>query len=944
MLSKKFLKDKSPEDIQKILSEAYMNIRVDEDEMFRPLDWPAEYNSKPEEWITYVMTQPEYFSFFASEILNIDLFPFQCLILRELWNKRFPMLIASRGAGKAESINNLLLTDKGWTKMGDISIGDKIYSRSGKLCNIIDIFPQGKKQVCRLKFSDGRQIDCCEDHLWVMKYQNKDITISTKDLINKTIARKHSNDKYSYIYKLPLCEPIQYDKKDLLLDPYIFGCSLSNVFIPEEYKTSSIEDRMEIVRGLMDVHGSITQSGAIEFTNTCEQLIDDLIDILRSLGISCFKSQSHCFKIYINTSQPIFKLPKKLERIKQKSTVKKKYVSLISAEYVDEYEEMQCISVDSPDHTYITKDYIVTHNTFLLAVYNLFRLTLLPKRKMVLAGAAFRQSKAIFNYMEGIWHNAPLLRDIAASYGSNYGFSKAPEMWTCTIGQSVSVAIPVGYDGGKIRGLRANDLIVDEKNSIPKEIFETVMVPFTAVSSNPIGNAKKEMSIKLAKEYGIELDEHYSEGGYILPNQLVMSGTAGYTYEQFYQDWSDVHDIICSHGDPAKLERYLTKKCQESESSREEILENLNTDDYSIIRIPYKLIPLGFMDAAQVSRSKAMIHSGTYMSEYGSCFADDTSGFFKKSIVDKCTTSPTNIIELEGYESINFEAKIFGDKNRTYIYGIDPASERDNFAIVVLEIHNNHARVVYCWTTNKKQHTEEKAGGFTTEDDYYAYCVIKIRDLMKRFPCQRIMLDAQGGGVSIREGLMNERMIGPGEQKILPVITNKDKDTDLLEGLHILELCNFSSYDWLSEANHGLRFDLERKHLLFPYFDPLTIAISSSLDDAYNRIYDNLEYCVTEIEELKKELVSIVVTRTNNGRDRWDTPDTIASGKKGNMRKDRYSALLMANMGIRQLRNDITFTPQGNYGGFAQKGKSEGKLFEGNQLHAKALTEAYKFL
>jgi len=141
-----------------------------------------------------------------------------------------------------------------------------------------------------------------------------------------------------------------------------------------------------------------------------------------------------------------------------------------------------------------------------------------------------------------------------------------------------------------------------------------------------------------------------------------------------------------------------------------------------------------------------------------------------------------------------------------------------------------------------------------------------------------------------------------------------------------------------------LRFDLERKHLLFPYFDPLTIAISSSLDDAYNRIYDNLEYCVTEIEELKKELVSIVVTRTNNGRDRWDTPDTIASGKKGNMRKDRYSALLMANMGIRQLRNDITFTPQGNYGGFAQKGKSEGKLFEGNQLHAKALTEAYKFL
>ena len=63
------------------------------------------------------------------------------------------------------------------------------------------------------------------------------------------------------------------------------GCK--DKFIPEEYKNSSVEQRMEIVRGLLDADGCCSKDGAIEFTNTCKQLVDDLIDVLRSLGISC---------------------------------------------------------------------------------------------------------------------------------------------------------------------------------------------------------------------------------------------------------------------------------------------------------------------------------------------------------------------------------------------------------------------------------------------------------------------------------------------------------------------------------------------------------------------------------------------------------------------------------------------------------------------------------
>ena len=58
-----------------------------------------------------------------------------------------------------------------------------------------------------------------------------------------------------------------------------------------------------------------------------------------------------------------------------------------------------------------------------------------------------------------------------------------------------------------------------------------------------------------------------------------------------------------------------------------------------------------------------------------------------------------------------------------------------------------------------------------------------------------------------------------------------------------------------------------------------------------------------EIEELKDELCTIVMTKTSiSGRDKWDTPEVkMANGRKGRLRKDRYSALLIANMIARTL-------------------------------------------
>jgi hypothetical protein len=77
------------------------------------------------------------------------------------------------------------------------------------------------------------------------------------------------------------------------------------------------------------------------------------------------------------------------------------------------------------------------------------------------------------------------------------------------------------------------------------------------------------------------------------------------------------------------------------------------------------------------------------------------------------------------------------------------------------------------------------------------------------------------------------------------------------------------------------------------------------LETSFENLYDSESECILEIEELKNELTTIVMTQTSTGpnaRDRWDTPDVkLPNGKKGKLRKDRYSALLIANMLARQV-------------------------------------------
>ena len=202
---------------------------------------------------------------------------------------------------------------------------------------------------------------------------------------------KVNNSEYDYRYckksskkgkKNIICEVL--DNYDLLTK------KSHNKFIPEDYMYTSVEDRLELLRGLMDSDGTIDDDGnGLSYTSTSISLAKNVRDLFRSFGFRAVvgnKITQYSNKLGVKTSgkkayvvsiisdckliNP-FRLSRKSKLYEKVDCDKKKYGFryITNIEKIGE-SECQCIKVSSPDALYITDDYIVTHNTT-VAIYGM---------------------------------------------------------------------------------------------------------------------------------------------------------------------------------------------------------------------------------------------------------------------------------------------------------------------------------------------------------------------------------------------------------------------------------------------------------------------------------------------------------------------------------------------------------------------------------------------
>ena len=135
------------------------------------------------------------------------------------------------GSGKEHPLTTLILTPEGFIKMGDIKIGQKVISEEGKPCNVIGVFPQGRKDVYRVTFKDNTSVKCGKEHLWKIRtYNMRKNNTPYKIMTLSEILKLPLKYEGAYNLRIPLTKPIVFKENfsGLPIHPYVLGALLGD--------------------------------------------------------------------------------------------------------------------------------------------------------------------------------------------------------------------------------------------------------------------------------------------------------------------------------------------------------------------------------------------------------------------------------------------------------------------------------------------------------------------------------------------------------------------------------------------------------------------------------------------------------------------------------------------------------------------------------------------
>src|SRR5690606_34868863 len=266
-------------------------------------------------------------------------------------------------------------------------------------------------------------------------------------------------------------------------------------FIPDDYKYSSIKDRIALLQGLMDTDGSVdSRTGKdFEFTTTSPFLAQDFKWIVQSLGgtvsISTRKTKysynkekrtgllSYRLRLSLPNNINPFRLERKSSLVKNRTKyIPRRYI--VSVESCG-FENCQCILIDHPDHLYITNDCIVTHNTLLAVASGLQRVVLYGKySRLLISRPVVPMGKDIgflpgtieekMNpWMQPIYDNLELLMMISGSK------KKTGLVYDDLFQQDLIRVEPLTYIRG--RSLPNQFIIIDEAQNLSPHEIKTII-------------------------------------------------------------------------------------------------------------------------------------------------------------------------------------------------------------------------------------------------------------------------------------------------------------------------------------------------------------------------------------------------------------------------------------------------------------------------------------
>ena len=524
--------------------------------------------------------------------------------------------------------------------------------------------------------------------------------------------------------------------------------------------------------------------------------------------------------------------------------------------------------------------------TFIASVFAVLQCIFEPNTKILIAGPTFRTSRFIFNNIEKMVNTpgAELLRQ-----AFNAKPSKRNDQYEWLINGGSITAVPLS--GEKIRGFRANVLLLDEFLLLPEEIIKTVLMPFLVAPQN----MKERIEIREIEDDLIKKGMMKESERMVFENdsKMVALSSASYTFENLYKQYKDWQDKIYS--------------------------DEMGTANYFISQMGYESLPTEMIDQTIIEEAQdGGTSNASFQREYCAQFTDGSDSYFSAKKMHECTIpdgeTPTTLTK--------------GNDGGKYVLAIDPSFSNspssDYFAMSLLEMDDESEQSTLV-------HSYAVAGGDLKDHIRYFYYLVTY------FNIEMIIIDNAGyqfidscnesdlfskNRINIKFFDFDSDKEGQDYNKMLRQAKRQYNPTDK----RIVFKQNFST-KFIRTANENLQASIDHKRLWFASKATandaaFTRATMQSVPVKYTPsecLLDLIEWQDAWVYQTKKQCALVEVKTTAKGTQTFDLPQHLKrSSSSTRARKDNYTTLMLASWAVKcyydiiKLREEIkpeTFSP-----------------------------------
>ena len=271
------------------------------------------------------------------------------------------------GTGCHNKGTQILMFDGTYKNVEDVCVGDLLMGPDSESRTVLNLV-RGTGKMFKITPIKGKEFIVNEDHVLSLVHTTKNsiLNISVKEYLSKS-------KKFKHLYKLYKTGVSKFENENKdVWEPYFVGLmGLSSLgsgdeYIPQEYKTSTLFNRLEILAGLIDKHGNKCHvSNGYEYVSKSKKLAEDVVFIASSVGLGAtIKQKIVDNKIYYRVS--IFGntdiIPVRLDYKKssERKQIKNHLRTGFSVEYLNN-DDFYGFTIDK-DNLYLFEDFFVTHN------------------------------------------------------------------------------------------------------------------------------------------------------------------------------------------------------------------------------------------------------------------------------------------------------------------------------------------------------------------------------------------------------------------------------------------------------------------------------------------------------------------------------------------------------------------------------------------------------